>query len=661
MDFSNVDFLLDWVRAHPGLAGFFVFVLAFAEALALVGLFLPGIALMLGVGALIGTGDLPFWPTLAWAVAGAIAGDGFSFWLGRRFHERLRILWPFSRYPELITRSAAFMDQHGGKSILFARFIGPLRPVLPAVAGMLDMPARRFIPANILSACVWAPAFLVPGAILGASLELAAEVTTRLAILILIVLVVLFSVAWTVRAVFRLVHPHVHKWIGRGLAWAELHPVAGRIPAALLDPNHREARGLTILALILFAAVVVFLLIMDAVEAGGFITGLDEFVFHSLQGARTPWMDVWMAAITALGDWQIVLPLFAAILVWLGWKKRWKAAAYWAAAAGFAVLVNQVVKITLGTLRPHAVYDGLSAFSFPSGHATSATVIYGFLAVLFARELRERYRWIAYAVGACLILAIAFSRLYLGVHWLSDVLGGLSLGLMWVALLGIAYRTHPAATLPLRGLVLATVTTMIVATTWHLPAAVAMAKTHYAPVHPVVQYDGQRWWAKDWEKLPPFRSDLRTSHRQPLNFQYAGELNRFASQLRQHGWRSPTELNGWSWLRWFGARETITALPVLPQVHAGRHETLLLAYPIADDRMWVVRLWESGAVVKSGKAPVWLGTVSLVGLFSPVPGFAVPRGRGHFEEAVGRLEQDLAGIEHRIERRPQGGGLLLAR
>ncbi|RTZ78466.1 MAG: hypothetical protein DSZ01_05310, partial [Gammaproteobacteria bacterium] len=102
--------LLHWVNANPGWAGAVVFLMAFAESLAIVGMAVPGVAVLFTVGALIGAGALDFWPMVAWAVAGAILGDGISFWLGRRYQQQLTRLWPFSRHPETLDRGIAFFE-----------------------------------------------------------------------------------------------------------------------------------------------------------------------------------------------------------------------------------------------------------------------------------------------------------------------------------------------------------------------------------------------------------------------------------------------------------------------------------------------------------------------------------------------------------------------
>jgi len=148
---------------------------------------------------LIATGALSFWPTMAWAVCGAVLADGISFWLGHRFKERIRSFGLFARYPDMLVQGEKFFHRHGGKSVFLGRFVGPVRPVIPIIAGMLGMGQVRFTMYNILSALGWAPAYLLPGMAFGASLSLAGEVAGRLAIL----LAALMLLIWLIFSVFR--------------------------------------------------------------------------------------------------------------------------------------------------------------------------------------------------------------------------------------------------------------------------------------------------------------------------------------------------------------------------------------------------------------------------------------------------------------------------
>jgi membrane protein DedA with SNARE-associated domain len=84
------------------------------------------------------------WPLLGAAIAGAIFGDGLSFWLGRRYHREILLRWPLNRYPQFIDRSEVFIKTYGGASVFLARFIAVVRAFVPLVAGILGMSSRQF-------------------------------------------------------------------------------------------------------------------------------------------------------------------------------------------------------------------------------------------------------------------------------------------------------------------------------------------------------------------------------------------------------------------------------------------------------------------------------------------------------------------------------------
>ena len=123
---------------------------------------------------------------------GAIAGDGMSFWLGGRYKERIVQMWPFSKHPEVLEAGQRFFRKQGAKSVVLARFIGPLRAIVPVVAGMLGMPPVRFYAMNVLSALLWAPAHILPGVVFGASVLLAGAVSFRL----VVILALLVCIVW---------------------------------------------------------------------------------------------------------------------------------------------------------------------------------------------------------------------------------------------------------------------------------------------------------------------------------------------------------------------------------------------------------------------------------------------------------------------------------
>ena len=167
-------------------------------------------------------------------------------------------------------------------------------------------------------------------------------------------------------------------------------------------------------------------------------------VHDIIQKLRTPSMDSVMVAVTEMGDVQVLLPVILAALSWFVWHRLWQTGLYWLAAIGLAEILVKVLKVMLHRPRPSLLYDGVERFSFPSGHATMSVVVYGFLAFLICRKQRAGVRTLIALATALVIALIAFSRLYLGAHWASDVIAGMSFALAWIGALALAYtyRTH---------------------------------------------------------------------------------------------------------------------------------------------------------------------------------------------------------------------------
>lgn len=172
---------MDWnafpqfVQDHAALAGLITFAVAFTESLAFVGIIMPGAAALIAIGTLVGTGHLPFWETCFAAFLGGVMGDGLSYALGRRYHQHIRDFALVRRYENILGFGEVYFRRRGAISIVVGRFIGPTRPVIPLVAGMCDMPLRRFIAADWPACLVWAPVYLSPGILVGAAVSMDSE------------------------------------------------------------------------------------------------------------------------------------------------------------------------------------------------------------------------------------------------------------------------------------------------------------------------------------------------------------------------------------------------------------------------------------------------------------------------------------------------------
>jgi membrane protein DedA with SNARE-associated domain len=170
---SFVSQLTDFIALHPHYAAWAVFLLAFSEAIPIVGTVVPGSTLIVALSAVATAADISPWLLLVAATLGAIASDGTSFWLGQRCHRQILGRWPLNQFPTLIARSEAFFYRYGAMSVFLARFVGVVRAFVPLIAGIVQMPPRQFYAANILSAIVWAPAHVFPGVVFGMLVTLA--------------------------------------------------------------------------------------------------------------------------------------------------------------------------------------------------------------------------------------------------------------------------------------------------------------------------------------------------------------------------------------------------------------------------------------------------------------------------------------------------------
>jgi membrane protein DedA with SNARE-associated domain len=163
--------LVEFVRGHEAWAAPVVFALAFGESLAFLSLLIPAWAALVGIGALIGSSRLNFWPIWVAGSVGAALGDWFSYWMGIKIVPPVAHMWPLSRHPELLPRGEAFVRRWGVLAIFVGRFFGPLRASVPLVAGIFRMHYWQFQTANFTSAFVWAYVLLTVGDIAGAMIR----------------------------------------------------------------------------------------------------------------------------------------------------------------------------------------------------------------------------------------------------------------------------------------------------------------------------------------------------------------------------------------------------------------------------------------------------------------------------------------------------------
>lgn len=417
-----------------------VALLVAGEAAAFVGLVLPGeTAAFLG-GVLAYEGQVDLRIMLIVVCAAAIVGDSIGYEVGRGLGPRLRN----GRLGRLVgqqrwDRASAFMRRHGGRAVFLGRWIGVLRALVPSLAGASGIPYRTFLLFNVLGGVTWASTFVVLGYVAGSSWRQVEGVMGQ-ATAVVVGLVVFIGLLVILS---RWVSSHRETIAAKRDEFLERPFIAGQrarfkrqidFVERRLDPGGQFGLYLTLGLLVGVIGAYAFGAVLQDVVAHDELALVDRPITLWLVHHRSAWLDQTMEVVTFFGSAPFVITTAAAAsgAAWFTTRSaRWPA--LFILGAGGAELLFNLVKSLVGRPRPE-IQPLIAApgFSFPSGHTMSATVLFGALAYLLTRGRGAKtsvWIWMGAATAACLV---ALSRVYLGAHWFTDVLGALFLGTFWL-------------------------------------------------------------------------------------------------------------------------------------------------------------------------------------------------------------------------------------
>jgi membrane protein DedA with SNARE-associated domain/membrane-associated phospholipid phosphatase len=446
-----LDYLLTLVSRLGQWGYLIIFLGATLECAAFLGVLVPGEALVLFGGFLAANGSLEVGDLTFWVCVGAVLGDSLGYELGR--HLGRPWLLRYGRWVGVrewhLARAEAFFQRHGGKTVLLGRFIGFLRALVPFVAGTSGMPYRRFFPYNAAGAVLWSVSFVLLGYVLGWSWQLVEQWLGAASAILGAVLVLVIGLIWLGRWLVRHEADVKHWWAGF-LAHPRVVALRQRLAPQLAFVQARLAPGgylglhLTVGVLILVTAAWLFGAVVEDVLRADPLVMADQRVALWLHRHATPTLTAVMRGISTLASSLVISLLTVLSALALALRRRW----YWLLDLLLVVpggaLLNALLKDIFDRARPsfESPFVHLTTYGFPSGHTVSATLFYGLLAV-FALHHVPSWRWRVATVLATvlLIVLVGFSRLYLGAHYLSDVLAAIAEGVAWLALCHTAVET----------------------------------------------------------------------------------------------------------------------------------------------------------------------------------------------------------------------------
>lgn len=603
-----IQLVIDFISGHPGLAIFIVFAISMGEALFIIGLFVPSTVVLVSAGTLVGMGQLSFLPIYLSATLGAVVGDAVSYWIGHLGKDWIRDVWPFSRYTALVVKGEAFFERHGAKSVFVGRFIPGVKAVVPGIAGMMGMSATRFSIINVVSALVWTAAHLLPGIGLGRGLDVASSANPRL-VAVLAVIVFLIVAAWYLtRLVLGFVLPHLEKLRVAAIIWLNGRPMAATRLAIRLLAN--EEGILVPLSWALVALVATSGLMALTINAlfDPALSVSDNAIRGFIQNFRTAPADEAMVVITMLGDRAVVATLAGTFILWLLALQRFRLAAASAIAFVAAALFAPTARFLLDQAQGAPFFAGGGTTSFPSSHATVAAVVYGVIALVLAHDLSARWRTVLYASTATVVALIGFSRLYLLVHWPSEVAAGLLFGGTVVSVVAFLIHGRPMQ-LGARWLAGVLCVAFLAVYPAHVLRGFDRSVTAYAPVPEWITVTRARWLAEGWKVLPAARILLDGANGEPFVVQTDMALDAIDADLTGAGWRKikPKRLEAL----------LVSAIPlpfplderaVLPFYHSGMRPAAEFTKDTGARSRIVLRIWKSALRIKAsgGTRPVFL-------------------------------------------------------
>lgn len=610
--------LFQWLNANPELAGLATFTISAAESVAVIGTIVPGSITMTAIGTLAGAGVIPLWGTIFWAILGAIVGDGISYWLGHYFKDRIRTMWPFNDNPSVLQTGENFVHKYGVMSVFIGRFVGPVRALVPVVAGMLGMKPLQFTIANVTSAIGWAPAYMLPGIMLGAaSLELPPDIALHVILAFFLGILFVIFCFWFVYKILQLIHfqiDQIQQWI-----WHQLQGSHVLKKTTLLLQHHDRERvhgqlNAAIYLSFMIIALAGLCLFIKWQGAANLI--VNDAAYHLVRGIQNEIASNIMIGITLLGESTVIFPVILALIAYVLFIKRYRAALH----LGLLTILTSggiyVIKHLVQSPRPWGIMGQAPSFSMPSGHATVSMAFYVGIAYLLSYSLRPRARYFTFLTAFFIVLAVSISRIYLGAHWFTDILAGWLLGGAATLTVIISYQRYPEQPISPRGIlsVIAIALTLSYAHYWHKHYG-ELQHNHTLQNWPVVTISDQTWWEKN-NNIPSYRSSLFGFPSQRINLEWAGDLETIRKSLTQEGWSKPPVRDWISTLHRLADISSTQYLPLVSPQYLDKKPTLvltrLLVTPDGDKQLMVIRLWNSNRVLSTSKATLWVGFVGIV-------------------------------------------------
>ena len=586
-----------------------VFAVVFLETIILIGHFIPGGVFLAFVGFLAYLQVFDFGTMLTTVFVAHYLGEHANYWLGRakgRGMFAADARWLKIGYLDAAERR---FRSGGALIVITGQLVGMLRPLLSFVAGASHYSRIKFAVYIAAGSLLWSLVHLGVGFVVGASWEQASSLLEGVSVLLVVVVLSLWLSAWLVQVAVENAG-QLGRWLEQASRRIHASAAYGRIAArsprafrfmeARLSLSRPWGIGASLGWLLTALLLCIFLLIMSGVRHGDTWRNFDFSFVNMMAQLRTPNAERLFVFFTHLGDGPTVAVLTAAAAAAaLAFRQR-RSAFVILASVSLAGLMSMVIKVVYARSRPDATLAlvGTTGFSFPSGHSTMSVALFCALYYWLWNHPGRMRVWVLTAfVLVVSVFLVGFSRIYLGVHYPSDVLAGTALGLACVVVATtVAHNVPPLADRAAR----ADVTVLVLV----LAALAVSGMRTFGPLHPPVPAGARvalppvphETSATLMADLPREARNLAGRKIAPTNLVVVGDAEPVRERLLADGWRIVPE-------KGFFTREV--AAPIFPAFVNGKPAELTLEKR-GDDRRALLRLWPAGATLRGDR--VWVGS-----------------------------------------------------
>ncbi len=431
------EFLIELIKQYGYII---VFLAIFLESM---GVPMPGETALIIAAAAAGTGHLNIYGVIIAAATGAIIGDGIGYWIGRKLgrpflekHGR----W-FHLTEDRMFKLEKLFVKHGPMTVFFGRFFSLLRTYAALFAGVWRMKYTVFTLYNALGGMAWAVIMGMLGYLFGQNLPLLEKVAKTigwaLTIPLICIIASVFMWRWSikhkdlVRSRFTSILRKIgYYYVINRFSW-QIHWLL----------RHWTAAQYTILHIttgLILACTGIFIFVKVSVSAftDKKIAEWDSIVFTTMQSWATPVSTAIFKIITVIGSYGVTVAAISTVILFII-KRKWVNAITMAAVVAGGQVIVFVLKLLYARQSPVVDHNAIITwlgFSFPSGHVMGSLVILGMLSyflIIFSKKWVFR-TGVAF-LTAIIVLFVAFSRIYLGENYLSDVICGLAGGFVWLS------------------------------------------------------------------------------------------------------------------------------------------------------------------------------------------------------------------------------------